>query len=417
MLDTTRQYALARLERRGERDAVAGRHAQACLRIARHFEKQRLEVNQPGNLERVPDFLAARERERPNVLAALEWSLVQRHDVELGQRLVVATWGMRGIWDAQSAEPLKWARIALDAVQPDTPLDLVAKLSRVVSVYWERRQDYPSALAALERCAAILIKLGNPSEVGNALTMAYLRLGRLEDAKASAEALVSQLRAQSGQEFLGEALLGLGGAYFAEERYPESHALCVEARQRFETERDGYMLAICDSQLATSYSGLGDAESALSHAQSATTTMRAWRHAFLPEMLSNEATFLIALDRFDEAYERAMEALHLTHELLLTGMPSRSVLPMQRLATIAALRPYEATEDPNAVRERAAILLGYVDARLTAQGAFRFPTDRKDVERATSALRQRIGEELLSSLLARGATIGDDAALALARDL
>lgn len=410
MLDTTRQYALERLSQRGEREVTAGRHARACLAIAEHFERLRNDVNKPDNLDRVPEFLAARDRERSDVRAALEWALRDKNDIELGQRLVAATWGTRGIWETQIADPLQWARAALDAVTEQTPPLLVAKLSRVECIYLERRHEFERSLKAIERQAAIVNDLGNPSEVGNALTMAYLRLGRLEDAVHAAETIVAELRGQPEQKLLGEALLGLGGAYFAQERYSESHAILVEARHRLESEGDGYLLGICDSELATSFFGLGDAATALQHVRSATATLRAWRHAFLPEMLSNEATILIALDRFDEAYARAMESLEIVQENLL-----RSVLPIQRLATIAALRPYETPEHAHDGSKTAAILLGYVEARLTEQRAFRFPTDQKDVDRAMTVLRSLLGEQHLAVLLSRGASSSEEDAMALAR--
>jgi predicted ATPase len=414
LLETTRQFAHERLSQRGEEQQTGKRHAQACLALAEHLEKLRVEVNRPGNLDKVPGFLALRDRERGNFRAAIAWSLGEGRNVELGQRLVCSVWGMQGVWETQLTDALRWTRRALDAVQPSTPLAIVAKLERVLCVYLEQRHEFDAALAAVEHWAATLRKLGNATGVGNALTMAYLRRGRLAEARAVAEELVTLLRAQQDRWALGEALLGLAGTVSTQEAYSEAHTLLVEARSLFEAAGDGYFLGICESLLATSFFGLEDMHAALRCAESATSTLRAWRHAFLPEVLSNEATVLIALDRYDDAYERAMESLDVALRTC-PDAPVRALYGIQRLAAIAALRTYGPAEDAQQAWIVAATLLGYADARFTAKGAFRFPTDQVDIARACEVLQERLGLELVAALGREGGSLSDEAAIALAR--
>ncbi len=414
LLETTRQFARERLRERGEEQRIAQRHAEACLDVAERLERLRVEVNKPNNRDGLPEFFALRARERANLRAAIAWSLDDGRNAELGQRLVCSVWGMQGVWETQLTEPLRWTRRALELAGPGTPLTIVARLERVLCLYLEQGHRFDEALAAVEHRAETLGKIGETTGMGNALTMAYLRCGRLAEARTVAERLVALLREREDPRALGAALLGLAGALSAQEIYPESHAALREARSLLQIAGDGYLLGICDSQLATSFFGLNDMHAALPYAESATATLRAWQHAFLPEALSNEATFLVALDRFDDAYERAMESL----DVALRNFPHapvRALYGIQRLATIAALRPYGNADDARKAWTASATLLGYADALLNARAAFRFPTDQVDIDRAGKALRSHLGDEGVDELFREGASLSDERAIALAR--
>jgi tetratricopeptide (TPR) repeat protein len=168
--------------------------------------------------------------------------------------------------------------------------------------------------------------------------------------------------------------------------------------------------------LAAQEFGLGDAGTALEHSARALPVLRAWRHPDLAECLSNEATFLTALDRYDEARERALESLNVALQTVADA-PARAIHAVQRLAAVAALLPSDDPGDEREDRMNAAQLLGYADARLSATRTFRWPTDQRDVDRAMTSLTHALGESQVAELRSRGAALSDDQAVELALDL
>ena len=82
LLDTTRAYALEKLEEHGEVDAVLRRHAEY---VAGYLESQREALLPLPQAERV----AARLRQVSDVRAALEWSFGPRGDAGIATRLAV----------------------------------------------------------------------------------------------------------------------------------------------------------------------------------------------------------------------------------------------------------------------------------------------------------------------------------------
>src|SRR5712671_397199 len=82
LLDTTRAYALEKLEEHAELDAVSRRHAEY---FTGRLESQRAALSPLPQAERV----AAHSRQLSDVRAALEWSFGPRGDAEIATRLAV----------------------------------------------------------------------------------------------------------------------------------------------------------------------------------------------------------------------------------------------------------------------------------------------------------------------------------------
>ena len=80
LLESFREYGREKLDARGEDLVIARRHALACLEFA-EWLKSAVELESP-EVWRGPTA-----DEEHNLRAALEWSLRDRHDVLLGQRL------------------------------------------------------------------------------------------------------------------------------------------------------------------------------------------------------------------------------------------------------------------------------------------------------------------------------------------
>lgn len=411
LLESSRQYGRDRLAERGETEMIAGRHAAAYLELADRFERLRLAVNSSGNLERVDAFLSAVEHEHPDFSAAVAWSLGARGNVALGQRLASAM-----IWGAQIAEPLRWVQVALDASDSSNVPQTIALLERRLADHLKQRHEFDRALAATRRETAIRHELGDAFEVAASqvnTAMILLSLGRVDEAETLAQQANASAGALDNRRLLALASDTLGTVRLARGDHSGGRSLNAEALQMLQAERDGLRAAVCEMNLAAQEFGLGDAGRALKHSAHAVRVLRAWRHADLAESLSNEATFLNALNRYDEACERALESLNVSLQTVVDA-PARTIHAVQRLAAVAALRT---NEDPADAREDllgAAQLLGYADARLTAQGTFRWPTDQRDVDRAMVSLVAAFGQEEVANLMSRGAEMSDDEAVEFA---
>lgn len=96
------------------------------------------------------------------------------------------------------------------------------------------------------------------------------------------------------------------------------------------------------------------------------------------------AAYLVALRRYDESRGYAREALPLTRDVQDEGT---LVCTLQHLAAVAALRPNDDVTYTSDDRRRAAQLLGYTDARLSALDALREYTEQQEYDKMLAALR------------------------------
>jgi hypothetical protein len=94
--------------------------------------------------------------------------------------------------------------------------------------------------------------------------------------------------------------------------------------------------------------------------------------------------------------------------------PANAIHAVHRLAAVAALAPNLDPAAARAERKCAAQLLGYADARLTAEKALRWPTDQRDVDRAIACLTDAFGLDEVAKFMSSGAEMSDDEAVELA---
>jgi predicted ATPase/transcriptional regulator with XRE-family HTH domain len=98
LLETIREYALERLDERGEENAIRRRHAAYFLALAERGHETALPAG--SSPSRIEVRLRRFETEYANYTSALQW-LREHHEGELGARLVVALAGglkVRGRW-------------------------------------------------------------------------------------------------------------------------------------------------------------------------------------------------------------------------------------------------------------------------------------------------------------------------------
>jgi tetratricopeptide (TPR) repeat protein len=158
----------------------------------------------------------------------------------------------------------------------------------------------------------------------------------------------------------------------------------------------------------------GNAELAFQLATDALATFRAVNNQrFVASILSSLAMYLIALGRYDDADERACEALTLAREQQQDVLVAWT---LQHLGAIAALRPHASADDATKAYRQAARILGFVDARLEAVGSARMYIYEQGYDRAITALREAIGAPAVASFMAQGATMTEEQAVEEASD-
>jgi predicted ATPase/DNA-binding XRE family transcriptional regulator len=408
LLESTRQYAHAKLAERGETTLIAHRHASVHVDLA---ERLRREYHAAPNLA----WLARAALELENWKAALAWTLETRGDVVLGQRLAPA---MFPVWSLFSiAQGRRWMRAALDLVDERTPAVLVARMELADAALTLLSNEFEAALAGSRRVLEMCHELGEPLLVARAQNMAgvsTLYLGRDAEAERLLRSVLEATRA-AGDLLTGcwVMLEGLARARCRAGDMPQARAYVTEARATFKAigadlyaHRPALLLAEIEFQA-------GNVELAVELSTSGLAKRRGPRSSYLAIQLHLLAAYLVACDRWDDARARADEALEIaceTQHHVVLGWT------IQHLASIAALSP-PIDQQPQLERlAGVARLLGYVDARIAALSPRQYIT-QQEYDRVISVLRDTMSTDELANVMLAGAAMNDDEAIAAARSL
>jgi predicted ATPase/DNA-binding XRE family transcriptional regulator len=407
LLEATRQYALEKLAKGGERQALAHRHALALIQVAERLDRDWYDA--PERL-----WFREAEGELDNFRAALGWSLGERGDLRLGRLLAGA---LARVWYSFSpVEGRRWVRLAIDSIPEKTPADELAQLY----------------IADAELCGALFESAASLASAKQALRLRSM----LDDLHvARAEHAAGSALAATGKRSKGEALLhkALAAAERLENRRLQALALSdlgtahsrrsdVDGARRFYAEAFTLYVSLGLERPAASIAGhlaevefaVGDAAAALHRAEEARAGHAATRNRRSEAAdLSNMAAYLIALDCFDDAREHASQALEAARDM---HAPVLTAFVLQHVAAVAALQGDSAEPGPAKKQEQATMLLGFVEARLSSLGVRRDYTEWQEYERVVAALRSALGERL-DKLMALGAQWSEEDAAATALDL
>jgi predicted ATPase/DNA-binding SARP family transcriptional activator/DNA-binding CsgD family transcriptional regulator len=175
MLEPVRQYARERLEEGGQAEAVRGRHAEWCLRLAQEAEPH---LSGPRSLE----WLERLEVEHDNLRAALQWSLDREGPQQLGLRLGAALWWF---WYARGhlTEGRRWLEEHLSRSGPAVT-EVRAKALNGAGWIAMFQGEFGDARAYSQEALALFRELEDEEEVASALVHlgAAAVLGQLDDA-------------------------------------------------------------------------------------------------------------------------------------------------------------------------------------------------------------------------------------------
>jgi predicted ATPase/transcriptional regulator with XRE-family HTH domain len=358
MLETVREFGLEQLAAAGEDDDVRDAHAVYFAALDHRLEPNRLE---PG--ERFDDRLLRIEADYPNCRAALA-HLAATGDVDGVLRLsgALATfWFHRG----HLREGRQWLEWALERTADADPLwrsRAFAGLSQVVWGQGDAEGAEPPAEAAL----AIARQIGDPELIA----LSFHLLGMIERVRA---------------------------------RLDRAETLLEEARVRWRAFGTPTNEAMALNNLSGIARQRGDFQTSARLVEEALALFRSTGHASGTAMALSSVARLAA-DRGDDGHAVAAYHEALRH---CAGIGERWVTA-SALSGLAALAA--AHEQP----ERAATLVGTVDARLDESGADLWPWDRRLYDRATVSVRSVLGAERSAALREAGRALPYPAALEVA---
>jgi predicted ATPase/transcriptional regulator with XRE-family HTH domain len=409
LLESSRQYAADKSIARGEHDRTARRHAVVYLELA-----QRLELASDTIGDRV--WAAQANVELENWRAALEWALVARGDVLLGQRLAASRKVMGRSFSP--VEGRRWVRLALESIDAHTPADVVARLEHAAAEGAQQFGDRKVSLAAAQRALLLYRELGDARGSAQAATLAgaaLALLGQTADAEPMLREALEKARALGDRRLTANALQTIGWSRCAVGDFDGARVHLTEALGLAKALGTELFAASIAGSLADNEFDAGEPELALRLSADVLATLRALNAsagvAGIATTLANMATYLVAMHRFDEARTHANDALEIARELRLGPL---SWLPLRILVLVAVL-------DPQAVRGRTpaqslstARLFGFLDAHLSTVTPERYGL-QDEYDRAHSLLRDALGDADAARLMAAGATMSEEDAFREAR--
>jgi predicted ATPase/DNA-binding XRE family transcriptional regulator len=399
LLEPFREYARSLLMNRSEERSFAYRHARAILELAESCDRCEHWIPEERRHRVLPD--------RSNFRAAVLWALIERNDVELGQRLA----SVLGTWSAwPETERRRWIDAALGLVDDRTPREVQAGLHLATAMIAENLMLYEALLAKSRDCLAYYRSLRDIPGIVKSLSLC-------------AHALFYLDQTVEAQRLLDEAI-SLGSDLGGIDRFRFAYALRLAARDAssdaatarryiataiaiYDEFGEWLNVAFARLDLAACEFRVGDAKLALCHAQAALAEPRSKQRPVGFYALNDISLYLCALQRYDEAALRAGEALALARE---RQSDIHVACALENLAAAAVLRRVAGTAGLSDCAATAARLLGHVDARLEALGSPREPIMRPRYDRCLHLFGEALGSEAVA-LRAEGAAMSEDQAV------
>ena len=356
MLETIREYALERLEERGEANRLHRRHAEQVRDLAER-SAQALRAGQPSS-----EVYARLEADLDNIRAALRWADTAAPELMLQiGGLLKLFWRVRGHLD----EGRRWLESAL-AHNGSEATPGRARALEAAGALAQRRGEYASAKASWQEGLEIWRSLGNDEGVARALgdlASVFDLEGDAEHAIPLYEESADLLRTLELDYELGTVVSNLGVCLTGEGRLDEAARLHEEAIEHCRASGR-------DEQLVISLFNLGRVS--------------------------------MFQDRHDEAAERFAQALDAAREL---GYREMIAYCLKGSGEVMAAR---------GELEPAARLLGAADRLFAELGAHVEAGEQATYEETVAELKRGLGDEAYRSAHAEGQALTRAESLALA---
>ena len=398
LFESFRQYAHERLVARGEDQLVARRHTLAYLGLAESLAEVQ---------EYEPKYVwwARSPGEEHNLRAALEWSLSDRNDVLLGQRLAstLTAWKSIVLKDGRS-----WTTAALSLAHEETPKEVVAALHYAQSTIAVSHFQYNAAFASAEEALRLYREVGDSvgairaqCDLGEALSF----LGRREEAQDVLEDAL-RLARQLGGRCRQSLAIVLRRLAVSTNDVVAARGYIAEAQQinnalgRASDNACLVALAACEFRA-------GNVDLALKHARDALAITPSDSYARIVA-LNWLSRYLVEAARYDEAKRTSHALSNLAREYHLDVQVACAV---DLAACVAILQAQEEADRAPSGYAKAGRVLGFVDARLEALASGRDFIERPQYERVLAVLHETLGSDALAKVMAAGATMSEDQAV------
>jgi predicted ATPase/DNA-binding winged helix-turn-helix (wHTH) protein len=388
MLETTRQYALEKLDKNEEYQRRA--HA---AHFAHVFE--RAEAEWPTTSTSA--WLEAYGSDADNLRAALDWAFGPDGDIELGLRLVAHSYPLW--WDLPQLplhESRYWFDLAVSRIAPQTPPHISARLWFGKSwrdVRFGDRENFPAAAQAV----ALFRQVRDPIGLGAALWRAGSTLLSTDTADEAARLLDEAeriLRTEKPSKWLALTMVKQGDARFRLDKLASALAAYEEAMRLTRMTGHWYGLMNGGSNMAQLLFHLGQRDRALAQLREIQAELLPGRSTPLVATL---AAHLLIAGESAEAHDALREAVTFARAIGLRGA-------LGWAAEVLALMLAEKGETTQAAR-----LAGYARAVhpsvATRTGSYRTVFDRLD-----EVLTERLAAPVRERLLAEGAAWSDQQA-------
>jgi predicted ATPase len=397
LLESTREYALEKLAERGEDQTIARKHADWIAKLV-------TEAREAGAAAPVHRVLADVMPEADSMRAALGWALGPGDDVALAATLAAkaaTVWLDGGL----QAEGRQWLETILSRIDDQTqPVIAAGAWLTLSGLYYAQR-----LVDAAKRSIGLFERVGDVAGAAQGqlqLAYGFWQVGDLAAAEAAVERSLA-LHRDAGLERTWQyanALNTKGSIILNVGRLIDAERIFEEALERSAAVGDDHGFARAQVNLAELKFALDKPEDALRLAKEALANFHhLGAGAREANLAVNVASYQLALGMTDEAERSALMGLDLARE---TGQPVMFMVAVLHLATVASLRGNS---------ERAARLLGYVDAWCAREGFEHDRGERIARECLWSALTANLGAETLALLSAAGARLGEGEAALLAR--
>jgi tetratricopeptide (TPR) repeat protein len=392
LLESTRAYALEKLADAGERDLVAGRHLRyLCDRFAQ--QRERLE-----RTARTADLSAALQTELEDVRSALDGALGSSDVIDGGELLanIQRSWQSIGLL-AEGVARYEAYLAALPADQSRLRTRLSIALSVLVRSSGDKVRAFDLSTEAVAQARA-----GSDAwslawalrEYADAATF-LLRLDDAERALAQAEAMpVTSANLRINLLLTRALLTNSRGDHETAARIYER----IRKEHRSLGNHSSEQIAVLN--LAEGEHQRGQTQRAIAIVREILAAVR--EQDLLAHLLQNLAAYLAAVDDLPAAVAAARESIG-----IYARDPGHNnvAIAIQHLALVFALRGDGA---------RAATLDGYAEAAFQRHGFLPEFTERTTHDRLTALLRETLAPEDLARMVAEGAVLTPEAAVALA---
>jgi predicted ATPase/Tfp pilus assembly protein PilF/DNA-binding XRE family transcriptional regulator len=388
LLESTRAFALEKLQERGESAAFAQRHAEWAAQVADRVHAKAAAV--PVEL-----WIRELELELENARSAIDWGLSTGH-VALAARIAS---GFARVWRMNRgyAEPYRWVQAVVGSLDCTVERAIAARawLTLAGLTFGTRRVD------AAERALELSDRRDDPEDHMSALyqlAVGLIEAGRIEEAQ-----VVNDRALQLCQQSESTKSRRYADALDVHARIVAANGLVDEARGHYE-DALSLMTALGDEHEATlrrlnlgelEYRA-GNFERALRFAEAAAQS--AWRMRSRHReatALTNAAACHLALGDIEAARKKAQEAL----EFAQSCPPIEAAAAIQHLATVAAL---------SGDARSGARLCGYVDARFRNERCERGFTERHTHDMLMRALREKLSGAEIETLGTEGALLSEE---------